>query len=321
MKNRLNIFRAVALLVIIMSVYSCGPVRTVLNIESRLPAKYSIDLENKSIALFISADTSINVGSYLSQNDSFHMVAVATGIAKELENMLVLDPGAVFVFNHYPGNNRVYDMQYIQDLSFTSNSDIVIILDSLRIESPQLIDNRAGTATELYRSNFVYAPIFSEIKVYNGTSANLLAHIRQIDTVYWELLSRSDIRDEAILYRVNNSVDAIAQNIGEEMVGKMFPSWIEQERALFSYSNREWSRAYNFATQFMWEEAMQIWLVETASQDKAKVAAAAFNMAVACELTNRLDLAYEWIDLSSKSYPLPGVNSYKQFLKEKIETR
>lgn len=321
MKNRLHIIRTIFLIVIIMSVYSCGPVATVLTIESRLPAKYPIELENKSIALFVSADTSVNKGNYLSQNDSVHMVAVATGIATELEKKLMLSQGAVFVFNHYPGNNREYELPYIQNLSFTSNSDVIVVLDSLRIGSPKLIDNRAGTAYELYKSNFIFAPIFTDIKMYNGTTANLLTHIRQIDTVYWELLSRSDVREEALLYRVNNSVEAIAQNIGEELVNKIFPSWVEQQRTLYRFPNGNWPRAHNLATQFMWAEAMKIWLSETAGSDNIKVAAASFNMAVACELTNRLELALEWIELSHKSYPLPGVISYKQFLKEKFESK
>ncbi len=158
--------------------------------------------------------------------------------------------------------------------------------------------------------------------MYDGTSAKKLTEIKQNDTVYWELLTRSDAREEAMIHRVRNSIGAIAQNVGLELVNKMFPSWIEQQRALFSYSNRDWSRAYSFASQFMWEEAMEIWLKESTDQDKIKVAAAAFNMAVACELTDRLELALEWIGLSYKNYPLlPGVVSYKQFLTEKFETK
>ena len=320
MRDRLHLVRAIFLLVMIMSVYSCGPVVTFFNIESRLPAKYPIALENKSIALFVSVDSSMNRGNFLSLNDSLHMISVATGIAKEFENQLALEEGAVFVFNHYPGNERVYGMEYIHNLSFTSNSDIIVILDSLRIGSPKLLENIASSR-EAYKSSYVYAPIFSEIKVYNGMSTELLTHIRQIDTVYGELLSRSDVSERAMVHRVNSSVDAIAQNVGQEMVNKMFPSWVEQQRNLFRYSNREWSMAHSYATQFKWEEAMQIWLKETSGSNNVKVAAAAFNMAVACELTDRLDLALEWIDVAQKSYPqLPRVVSYKQFLTEKFES-
>jgi len=321
MRNRLHLIRAVVLLIIIMSVYSCGPVATVLNIESRVPAKYPVELENRSIALFVSTDTSSNAGNYLSENDSLHMVSVATGIAKELENKLTLEEGAVYVFKHYPGNDRKYDLNYIQNLSFTSNSDIVIILDSLKIGKPILINNITSPMGDMYRSNYIFATVSSDLMVYNGTAGTLLSNIVQKDTVYWELLSRNDVRDEAILYRVNNSIDAISNDLGEELVNKLFPFWIEQQRTLFSYRNRDWTKAHDFANKFLWKEAMDIWLKQTADQDNVKAAAAAFNMAVACELTDRLDLALEWLEASYRSYPLPGVVSYKQFLTEKFETK
>ncbi len=322
MKNRLHLIKAVVLLIIIMSVYSCGPVATVLNIESRIPARYPVDFENRSIALFVSDDALPNSGDFLSQNDSLLMVVVATGIAKEFERKLSMDEGSVLVFNHYPGNERVYDIKYIQDLSFISNSDIVVILDSLRIGVPKVLDNIATVSKEVYGSYFMYAPVFSETKVYDGTTAELLTNIRQNDTVYWELYSRNDLRDAVMLSTVSNSSSSIAQSVGQQIVGKMFPSWIDQQRILFVSSKSESSNAYNLAIQFEWDKAMTIWLKETSHKDNIIVAAAAFNMAVACELTDRLDLALEWIDLSYKSYPmLPGVVSYKQFLKEKFETK
>lgn len=323
MKNRLHLIKAAVLLVMIILVYSCAPVVTVLNIESKLPAKYPISLESRSIALFVSIDTSAHFGDYLHQNDSLRMVALATGIAQEFESKLALEEDAVFVFNHYPGNERVYDIQYIQDLSFVSNSDIVVILDSLRIGVPKQVENIASSSREqLYGSYFIYAPFFSDTKIYDGTTAELLVHIRQNDTIYWELFSRNDIRDAAMIHTVNKSTEEIALNIGQEIVTKMFPSWIEQQRTLFVFSNRDWSKAYNYAKQFMWAEAMELWIKETSAKNSIEVAAAAFNMAVACELTDRLELALDWINLSFKSYPhLPGLVSYKQFLTEKIETK
>ena len=321
MRNRLHLIKAVVLLVIIVSVYSCGPVATVLNIESRMPAKYPVELENRSIALFVSVDTSANSGNYLSENDSLHMVAISTGIAQEIENKLTLEEGAVYVFNHYPGKDRIYDLQYIQDLSFTSNSDIVIIVDSLKIGFPKLINDFTNPMGETYSRNFIFASVSSNIKVFDGTSAVLLSNITQKDTVYWELLSRNEVREEAMFNKVNSSVDVIANDVGKELVAEMFPSWVEQQRTLYSYRNQEWIKAHNFANKFLWKEAMDIWLKETAGKDNVKAAAAAFNMAVACELTDRIDLALEWIKVSYKSCPLPGVVSYKQFLTEKFETK
>jgi hypothetical protein len=311
------VFSAVAALVS----GGCGPIPQLLYVESSVSAENPVDFEGKSVSLFVTVDTTeYDRGEYISFNDSLHMVSMATGIAAELERRFSLEEGAIFVFNHYPlPQERVYEMEYIQNLSFVSNSDLVFILDSLVITLPELVleerTNESG-----YASRYAGANLFSSLKLYDGYTADLLQDISRSDTIYWELLTRSEIREESIINRVNASLDSVTESLGSEIAGTMFPSWREQERILYLFSGEKWWSAYDSATVFKWDEAVDVWLsISENENDVVKIAAAAFNLAVASELTGRINLALEWIDVSIENHVLKGAIEYKKYLLEKIE--
>ncbi len=319
----MSTIKATAIFLMLVIVASCGPLLETLVVESRVDPLYPVNFDNKSISVFVSVTDSINGNDtiYLFKNDTSHMVRMAEGVATAIERNLAMDAGAIYVFKHYPDIDQEIDMGYIQNLSFISNSDIVVILDTMYVTYPDIFQNVGPSSGALYGSSFIFTSVRSVLNVYDGLTAQKLAEINKVDTVYWEVLSRRDLDYSSVLNRVRQSLPEVTAAIASEVVSTMFPAWEEQQRYLYVYETRTWERAYNHAFNFRWTEAMDIWMSETRNSDPQRVAAAAFNLAVACELTDRLDLAMEWIDLSLKSYNLKGALSYKQFLSEKLEKR
>ena len=69
---------------------------------------------------------------------------------------------------------------------------------------------------------------------------------------------------------------------------------------------------------FEWEEARNIWLAQTnQTRNFKKIAFAAYNLAVASEMTGHIDLAKEWLDLSLKYLNIPEIRQYQQMLDER----
>lgn len=308
-------------LLLVTAVTSCAPVAQLFEVEARVPAEYKVNLDNKSIAIFTTLRESTPQEGTLLNNDSLSMVYMARGLASGLEKNLDLEDGDVFVFNHKPDSNTVIDADYIRELSFLSNSDIVMVVDTLKMSFPKLLEGLAGGVTAGFRSNYIFALLTSVINVYDGITAQSVAKISQTDTVYWEILSRADANQSAVLSRVRESISKVNQSIGEEISARFFPSWGRQERSLFVYPGAKWSAAFTNAINFKWKEAMDIWLEESKTKDPVKAAAASYNIAVACEMTDRHELALEWLDLSLKSYTLPGVSNYKQYLLNRVEKK
>ncbi|MDP3437746.1 MAG: DUF6340 family protein [Bacteroidales bacterium] len=308
-------------LVSIIFLSSCGPTVHFFNIDERVAPLHPVNFDNRSISVYVSIDSGLPAESLLFKNDSAQMSNLATGIAASLEKNLILDEGAVYVFNHYPGSEFKYSMEYIQSLSAASNSDVLVVVDTLLVGKTQIMNDLKSPVSQSYRSNYVFAPIRTVINVFDGITAQRLGRIDQKDTVYWEILSRSDARDNAIKYKAVESMLIVATTLGEDIITTMFPQWKTVRKSLYIYPVSSWQKAYEYSLEFKWREAMDIWLEETSHQDAIRAASAAYNIAVACELTDRLELAIEWIDASIKKFRLQGVLNYKQSLIKKLEKR
>ncbi len=298
---------------------SCGPATEIIDVEARIPAEYSVDFNEKSVAVFFSVRETEADESLLYNNDTVLLQNLSTGIATSIEENLYLDKGGVYVFKHYPDDSTKYDTPYIHDLSFNSNSDIIVIVDSVKVGHIGIVDATKYDLTTSYRSNYIYAPYHSVIKIYDAITAEQIVNIQQKDTIYWEILSRNDLRPEVMAIRARQSMPDVSKSIGAEVVKSLFPSWQEQRRSLYVYPAGTWMRAAENAKNFRWREAMDFWIRESKSEDPVKSAAASYNIAIACELTDRHQLALEWTEFSLKRYKLPGVSEYKQLLIDKLE--
>ncbi len=308
-------------LVSVIFLSSCGPAIQFFNIDERVAPLHPVNFENRSISVYVSISGGETDENLLFKNDSAQMSNLATGIASSLEKNLNLDEGAVYVFNHYPAKGFKYNMEYIQSLSAASNSDILVVVDTLMVGKTQVMSDLKSPVDQPYRSNYVFAPIRTVINVFDGVTSERLGRVDQIDTVIWEILSRNDARDNAIKYKALKSMLIVATTLGEDVVTNMFPQWKTVGKYLYVYPVSSWQKAYEFSLEFKWREAMDIWLEEISHQDAIRAASAAYNIALACELTDRVELAIEWIDVSINKFRLQGVLSYKQSLIEKLEKR
>jgi len=308
-------------LVSIIFLSSCGPTVQFFNIDERVAPLHPVNFENRSISVYVSMASEQPEVNMLFQNDSAQMSNLATGIAASLEQNLLLEQGAVYVFNHYPAKGFKYNMEYIQSLSASSNSDVLVVVDTLMVGKTQVMNDLKSPVNQAYRSNYVFAPIRTVINVFDGITAERLGRIDQKDTVYWEILSRNDARENAIKYKAVESMLIVATTLGEDIVTTMFPQWKTVGKYLYIYPVPSWQKAYEYSLEFKWREAMDIWLEEISNHDAIRAASAAYNIAVACELTDRLELAIEWIDVSIKKFRSQSVLRYKQSLIDKLEKR
>ncbi len=306
---------------LVLMLSSCGPSYKMLNFEEKVPALFPVPFEGNSISIFVSLSDKSPDNEFMFFNDSLQMLNLALSMASTLEKQLFLKEEGIYVFKHYPDKDKVYDSDYIISLSDKSNSDIIIVVDSLTVGKGELNINSELMGAEAYKMNFASAPIRYVINLYDGFTTEKLQRIDLTDTVYWELLSRSDFKDETIKHKALESMKDLIATIAENIVSFMLPSWATAERTVYLLPGANWRRAYDLLEEFRWREAMDIWMENTTIGDPLILSVAAFNMAVACELTERPELALQWLEVSLKSYELPGALSYKQLLTNKLEKR
>lgn len=302
---------------------SCGPVVEFFNIDQRVPAEFKVDIEDRSIAVFSSTDElkdSLLTDKERFISDSVIMLNMALGIAEGLESNLKLDTGAINVFNQTGSDRSELDNpSYIKSLSLNSSSELMFVIEHLEIGMMQLYKLTGDIADSGKGITYVSLPFNAEVGLYDGYTGNPVLRREVADTVYWEVITRMDLKDEVVASKLYSSLFEISKKLGSTFSSRFFDSWITVERYLYTYDARPWSDAFRFSQEFKWKEAMDIWLKLTDEATPMKRASAAFNLAVALEMMEQYTLALEWLDVAARNYPLSGIPGYKSILEQKVE--
>jgi hypothetical protein len=299
---------------------SCGPYLEFFIIDVKIPASYPVDFNEKTVSVFSAIPVSGNNGENMIslKEDSILMSNFAKGMAQSLEKRLQLKEGDVPVFNHFGSEiNDIRDRSYVEALAKNSDSDILLLLENLKIGKFEKLNQAVSPVRSGYASSYVYAPLSLLVNVYDGKTADLISSLTQNDTIYWEILAKEGVNEERLNKSLFSALNKISVSAGDDIIKNFFPEWGNEQRCLFIFENSAWRKAHSLAMDFKWKEAMDIWMQEASSPDNLKVACAAFNIAVACEMLERFDLASEWLDMAKKHYPIQGIDDYKSFLKGK----
>lgn len=289
--------------VAILTLCSCAPGVQLIDVEKRVAPRYNVELSGKSIAIFSALD---------GRCDSTVISDLSKGIASSFEKRLSREEGSVFVYNFKTDSLLLNDPELIKDLSVKSNSDLVFILSNVKISDAKVYLNKAPGAE--YHTTYVQLPFSLKLDLFDGITAANLADINQRDTLLWEILSRNQLKETVLNYKIKESFLGTMTDIGESVSQNFFDKWDRDTRSLYFLFGAQWQEAMIAASEFNWSKASEIWLEATSSTNDKVAACAAYNLAVACEMQDKKALSLEWLKYSEKRYPLDLVENYKQFL-------
>ena len=311
---------SITLFASILLLSSCGPYLQFFNVEVKVPANLPVDFKDKSVSVFtaIPLTEQLNENTLSTAEDSVLMINFAKGMATSLEKHLALDAGAIPVFNHFESEiSDIRERSFIESLSQSSESDVLILLENLKVGKFEKLKTDKTPVRAGFATSYIYAPLSLLINIYEGSTGDLITSLTQNDTIYWEILSKEDVREERLMKGLFPALNKISVPAGEDIINNFFPDWVNEERALYTYDDYSWRRAMSLAMDFKWTDAMSIWMAETTSQDKVKASCAAYNIAIACEMLEKYDLAIEWLDYAKKRYPITGLEELQTYLRNK----
>lgn len=90
---------------------------------------------------------------------------------------------------------------------------------------------------------------------------------------------------------VNNSSEYLGRFIGS----KLIPTWLPVERLYYRSNNQNMLLAEKYAFNNQWLKAAEIWNKQTKNKNVRIAAKASYNMALACEMEGKLDVAIDWL--------------------------
>lgn len=115
----------------------------------------------------------------------------------------------------------------------------------------------------------------------------------QMDTLVYEAADFPfNLKDHAKLnLLVNNSSEYLGRFFGS----KIIPTWLTVERLYYKSNNQNMLLAEKYALNNEWLKAAEIWNKQSKNKNPRMAAKACYNMALACEMEGKLDVAIDWL--------------------------
>ena len=127
-----------------------------------------------------------------------------------------------------------------------------------------------------------------------------------------------------------DALHELARELGSQAATRFIPTWKTVDRIIFTGYNARMQEAASYATSRKWENAESLWTIEfgkrTKPVDRAKIA---FNLAVANEMQDKLDAAWDWVQKAKEqlenakeyddSQEMKFTNKYISDLEQRIQ--
>lgn len=292
---------------------SCGPLKAVVNIESQGDAEHFISMEGRKIGV-------VSVSS-VDDRDSALVSELGLGVAEKIESEMGVEPGIIGVYSlPFTGGDLISDGS-LDLLAVQTDRDMFIVIDSLSVGSYTLSRNTKG----YYQSSSVnmvdvLLPISFNVLAYDVKRLETLYSRQIVDTVTWSVMGEGEILNSTAIAQANAHLKEAFRGLGESISMIFLPTWNQEERMIVCYSGSKWMNAYYLASDFKWEQAMEVWLELVKRGGPNKQGAAAYNLAVACEILGRYDTALKWLDYAETKCYFSQMTTLRKKLLSSLST-
>lgn len=270
-----KIFRLIAIAFPLMLV-SCGPTYFSLGVDMRLPSRSGIVLTGKNMSV-----TYLDNGT-----DSLFMSSVAEGFAQALEK------------DYYSGeqNIGIYSIKDKAGTEYASRDSMVSLLMDTGVDVAFLFDLESmGKPVDSVSDIpfeirlYVYDAMNHEdvVQMYEGTSS---------------LKQDADMAEQGI-------------ETGKRSANAFVSSWTNRRFIFFYYQSDPWYTAAEYASDYKFKEAMDVWMTLLDTNNLYKRSCAEYNIAAACCIMGEKELATQWLDRSDSDHKLSESASLRSKIK------
>lgn len=296
---------------------SCGSVR-VISFDELVPAKYNFPSDTKRVAVVnnmpevpASQAGLLTLGEFDAEGKaSAESLAASLADTKYFNEVVICDSALCAKSERHKALSQAEVRKLADDLG----ADVILSVDRVMIRTSKEDVFYPELAMVWQALKMKVTPVLS---VYTPLRGKALHTIVSADSVYWDplkLTSDKQLMEESSLIAA------------EMLTRQLAPYWRTVERAYFGGGCVEMRDAEVCLQENDWEEAKKLWLslFDRYKKGQTKMKAA-FNIALAYEMTGDLSQAREWLD---KALPLPKpgsreehiVKTYDAQLKERMET-
>ncbi|MEI8112813.1 MAG: DUF6340 family protein [Bacteroidia bacterium] len=177
-----------------------------------------------------------------------------------------------------------YLMLKSSDLFKITQADALIFLDLFQFENGVF---------SFFDGTFRTRAVLSWTIIFRGNTTSPTIY-NQIDTLFF---SKSQFKDIQQKNRQSQQIYKDAANhLGKCFGTKIIPSWVPVDRIYYHSKNSEMLKAEKYAISQDWLKAGEIWNRQTKNKNEEIAAKACYNLALACEMEGKYDLAIDWLN-------------------------
>ncbi|MBL7966829.1 MAG: hypothetical protein JNK09_07495 [Prolixibacteraceae bacterium] len=166
------------------------------------------------------------------------------------------------------------------------NADVAVYIDSVNVFSKE-----EGASNYKYKSQLAYIDCSILWKNDSGYSVFRKDTTLRLPNEIININSGKTVYDDRLL---NEASYKLAYCLAEQIS----PRWTAVSRSYYYSKNLTMLKAEEYAQKNEWMRAAEIWNTKTAVNNRKLAAKACFNMALACELEGKSELALDWVNKS-----------------------
>jgi hypothetical protein len=302
----------------------------VVEIQLLSPPENKVNFGDADKGVAIVAIHYYNMQSENISLDSMLINTVADGIKEKFEDSPMFENINIPVYNLYSDESMLNADMPLEELNAIAEQtgvNAVIAIEFVDIQanyvygnSKQTLFSKAQQVPLLTNIDFV-----AKINIYDVRTGEKIMKFTGKDNVV--IPSYSDEGNLIPALKIDDARKITAEMIGVDFAKRITPTWETAERMIFfdSYfdkSNNDLNRAYNAATKENdWSSAAQHWTnALNENSTKLRQAQTMYNLALACEMLEKFDLALKWLEhaktLRTRIYE--SIDEYMNIIKQRI---
>ena len=156
-------------------------------------------------------------------------------------------------------------------------------------------------------------------RIYHPAERDVFSEYTYEEEFIWESASEEEHQAIRNLVDLDRAYRSSAYWSGNDIGHLMFPYWEETESIYYGKGSRNFRKASDHVEQNQWEKAIELWTNSFRSTNKELARRAAFNIAFACEMLGKIDLAIEWLQRAQDIQYNRRASEYLETLQERKE--
>lgn len=295
-----------------------------VQIEILKPGHFHLPVSNSTIVI---------VNNTLKRNDS---ILVFNPLVKDKRfqflsknRHIISSRCSEYLVNYLKIYKQFKDIKYINEITHTEslinkdiskeeiladlNADVAVCIDSVNVFSKE-----EGASNYKYKSPMAYIDWSIAWKNDFGYSIFRQDTTIRLPNEVITINSGKPFYDDGLL---NEASYKLAYCLAE----LISPKWTADSRSYYYSKNLTMLKAEEYAQKNEWMRAAEIWNTKTAVNNRKLSAKACFNMALACELEGKSELALDWVNKSQTTARKSNTEhqdlcrQYLEILKQKLK--